>query len=111
MEDSQNMRTGIFCSCGQRIYDKDVVHRSYYLRRVGSNFVYIRYRCPRCKRLGEQFIRQERWDERLLRGEANELTPSEKERVEKLGPITVDEMIDFHEYLEQDPSLKLMPDK
>lgn len=110
MEDSQNMRTGIFCSCGQRIYDKDVVYRSYHRRRVGSNLVYIRYRCSRCKRLGEQFIRQEVWDERLLRGEPDEMTPSERERMKKLGPITLDEMLEFHDYLESDPSLRLMPD-
>lgn len=111
MEESQNMRTGIFCSCGQRIYEKDVVQRGYYLRRVGSNFVYIRYRCSRCKRLGEQFIRQESWDERLLHGDISELTPHQKERLAKLGPITVDEMIDFHEYLENLHSLSEMPDK
>ena len=54
-----NMRTSIKCNCGQRVIAKDVVQHGYYLRLFGPSFVYVKFRCSRCKKLGEQFIKQE----------------------------------------------------
>ncbi|MDH7600693.1 MAG: hypothetical protein QHI38_00920 [Armatimonadota bacterium] len=94
-------RSIIRCNCGQRIYAKDVVQTGYYLRLVGPSFVYIKYRCSRCKKLGEQFVKQEEWEEGILNDTPCELSPEEKKRFERMKPIDIHECIDAHFELEK----------
>lgn len=101
-----NTKAGITCNCGQRIVSKDVLQKGQYLRLFGPSFVYVKYRCSRCKRLGEKFIEQDKWDDALLRDIPVEIDAEEKKRFEKLGPITIDEVIDFHNSLD---SLETLP--
>ena len=84
------------CNCGQRLVAKDVMQTGYYLRLFGPSFVYVKFRCSRCKKLGEQFVKQEDWEDGILRDTPNEITPEEKDRFEQLGPIDIDEVIDAH---------------
>ncbi len=35
-------------------------------RGSGPNYVYIKYRCTRCKKVGEHFIKQHQWSDSLL---------------------------------------------
>jgi DNA-directed RNA polymerase subunit RPC12/RpoP len=93
------MRTFIRCSCGQRILSKDVLQTGYFLKLFGPSFVYVKYRCPRCKKPGEQFVPQESWDERVLQQEVSELRAKERSRFARLGPISIDEQVQFHERL------------
>ena len=84
-----NMRTSIKCNCGQRIIAKDVVQHGYYLRLFGPSFVYVKFRCSRCKKLGEQFIKQEEWEDGILKDVALEVAPEEKEQFVARGPIDI----------------------
>jgi DNA-directed RNA polymerase subunit RPC12/RpoP len=102
------MKTTIKCNCGQRVFSRDVKQQSFYVRQFGPSYVYIKFRCSRCKKLGEQFIKQEEWEEGMLRDNAQELLPDEKHRFQELGKITIDEMINFHYELE---SLDRLPDR
>jgi hypothetical protein len=77
------------------------MQQGYYLRQFGPSYVYVRFRCSRCKKLGEQFIKQDEWQEGLLKDEGRDFTPSEKRRFDRLGKISVEEMIDFHYNLEK----------
>lgn len=86
----------IKCNCGQRIIAKDVMQTGYYLRLFGPSFVYVKFRCSRCKKLGEQFVKQEEWEDGILRDVPNEISTEEKERFEELGPIDMDELINAH---------------
>lgn len=101
-----NMRTSIKCNCGQRIISKDVVQHGYYLRLFGPSFVYVKFRCSRCKKLGEQFIKQEEWEEGILKDVAIEITTDERETFANQGPIDINEVIDFHFELEKLNDLK-----
>lgn len=94
------MKTMIRCNCGQRIVAKDVMQTGYYLRLFGPSFVYVKYRCSRCKKLGEQFVKQEDWEDGILRDIPNEVSSNEKDRFEQLGPIQINEVIDAHFKLE-----------
>jgi DNA-directed RNA polymerase subunit RPC12/RpoP len=99
------MKSMIKCNCGQRIVAKDVMQTGYYLRLFGPSFVYVKFRCSRCKKLGEQFVKQEDWEDGILRDTPNEISTDERERFEKLGPIDIDEVIDAHFRLENSYSL------
>lgn len=99
------MKTLVKCNCGQRIVAKDVMQTGYYLRLSGPNFVYVKFRCSRCKKLGEQFVKQEDWEGGILRDVPNELSDHERQRFGRLGPISVNEVIEAHFLMETSPSL------
>ena len=101
-------RTAIKCHCGQRIHQKDVMQTGYYMRMFGPNFVYVKFRCSRCKKLGEQFVKQDEWEAGVLKDNASELATGERERFASLGPIDMNEMVDFHYTLEQNADLSAL---
>jgi len=103
--------TAIRCHCGQRIVAKDVLHRSWYVRVFGPSFMYLKFRCSRCKRLGEKFIEQDKWDDTILRDIPSELSIDEKKRFDKLGAISVEEQIDFHFSLEEPETLSALGER
>ena len=79
--------TAIRCHCGQRIVVKDVLQRSWYVRVFGPSFINLKFRCSRCKRMGEKFIEQDKWDDAILRDIPSELTAEEKKRFDQMGKI------------------------
>ena len=94
------MKTNLKCHCGQRILRRDVMQQGMYVRQVGPSYVYIKYRCSRCKKLGEHFVKQEEWEDSMLRENTSDVVEGEKSRFAQLGGITLDEMRDFHHALE-----------
>ena len=101
-------RTAIKCSCGQRIGQKDVMQTGYYMRMFGPNFVYVKFRCSRCKKLGEQFVKQEEWEDGILKENMAEVSAVEKQQFASMGPIQMREMVDFHQALEQEDTLSAL---
>ena len=98
--------TAIRCHCGQRIVAKDVLQRSWYVRVFGPSFMYLKFRCSRCRKLGEKFVEQEKWDDSILRDIPSEMSLDEKRHFDQLGRISVDEAIDAHFTLERPVPLK-----
>jgi hypothetical protein len=82
------------------------MQQGYYVRQFGPSYVYIKYRCSRCKKLGEHFVKQEEWEDGLLHELTSEVTDRERTRFADLGGITLDEMRSFHHALED---LKTIP--
>lgn len=101
------MKTCLKCHCGQRIIRRDVMLQGYYARQVGPSFVYIKFRCSRCKKLGEHYVKQDEWEDAMLQETSTELTGDERQRFQSLGAITFNEMKEFHFTLEE---LKTLPD-
>ena len=100
-----NVKPMIKCNCGQRIIAKDVMQTGYYLRLLGPSFVYVKFRCSRCKKLGEQFIKQEEWEDGILKDIPSEINLAEKLRFESMGQIEVKELVNFHFELDDPDSL------
>jgi DNA-directed RNA polymerase subunit RPC12/RpoP len=100
------MKSSIKCNCGQRIIAKDVMQTGYYLRLFGPSFVYVKYRCSRCKKLGEQFVTQEEWEDGILWGAPCELSSEESRKFKSMGKIDIHECIDAHFELEKTASLR-----
>jgi DNA-directed RNA polymerase subunit RPC12/RpoP len=90
----------IKCACGHRVVRKDVLQTGLYLSVLGPSYIYVRYRCGRCKRVGEKLVEQEAWDPSVLRADRRSnrpgLSKAEIRRFAKMGEITADEIIDFH---------------
>ena len=98
-------RTAIRCRCGQRIGQREVMHTGYYPRMFGPSLVYVRYRCSRCKKVDEQYVRQEEWENGILKDDALETSGTEQDRFSELGPIEMSELVEFHKALDSLPSL------
>lgn len=99
------MKTSLKCNCGQRILRRDVMQQGFYVKKFGPSFVYIKYRCSRCKKLGEHFVKQEEWEDGLLQDIQTEAKAEERARFAGLGAITLDEMRQFHRTLEKTTSI------
>jgi hypothetical protein len=95
------MMTSLKCRCGQRICRRDVMQRGFLKREPGPIFVYVKYRCSRCKKLGEHLVRQEEWESALIQEKNSEMTPAERKLFDQLGQITFSEMRKFHHALEK----------
>jgi len=92
--------THLTCPCGERIERKDVLHQGRCLRLFSPRFVYVKFRCSHCKRLGERFVPRDQWEEDKPEVSRLELSAEEAERLADLGAISVDEVVDFHFLLE-----------
>lgn len=93
-------RTAIKCNCGHRIGQREVMQTGYYPRMFGPSLVFVKFRCSRCKKLGEQFVKQEDWENGILKEASLETSAPEKERFTELGPIEMQELANFHNELE-----------
>lgn len=93
-------RTALRCTCGQRIGEREVLRAGYYPRPFGPSYVLVRYRCSRCRRRGEQFLRQEEWDQGILSDATLELDVSSQQSFATQGPITMREQAAFHGQLD-----------
>ncbi len=61
----------------------------------------MRYRCGRCKRVGEKLVQEEKWDASVLEPAQCGPGRSALQRYEQMGAITPEEIIEFHYSLEQ----------
>jgi DNA-directed RNA polymerase subunit RPC12/RpoP len=93
--------TRIRCQCGRRVTVREVLQAGLHLSAQGTTYVYVRFRCARCKRLGQRLVRRDAWARAVLEPLGSRLSADERERFENLGPITAEEILDFHEGVER----------
>jgi DNA-directed RNA polymerase subunit RPC12/RpoP len=71
------------CRCGHQVLSKEVLRTDLYERRApgdGSReYVYLKYRCGRCKRIAEAFVPESRWDWSMLEAARNEMSDQERD--------------------------------
>ncbi len=94
-------KVAIQCSCGHRISAKEVLRHGIFMHRYRPLYAYVRYRCARCKRLGEKLVDYERWDQSVLHQPSGELTEDERAQFKQMGRIQPDEVIEFVAGLKQ----------
>lgn len=87
------------CRCGHQILAKEVLRTDLYERSSGRDYVYVKFRCARCKRLGQIFIAESRWDWSVLESARNELNDAERDRFLDETPISSLECINFRQQL------------
>ncbi len=93
-------RTAIRCKCGQRISQREVMQTGYYPMMSGPSLVFVRFRCSRCKKLGQEYINQEEWEKGILQDASVEANAPERDRFTAMGPIEMRELVEFHNDLE-----------
>ncbi|HEX8832770.1 MAG TPA: hypothetical protein VF719_01155 [Abditibacteriaceae bacterium] len=88
------------CRCGHQVLAKEVLRTDLYERSMGREYIYVKYRCRRCKRMGEAFVAESRWDWSILEPERNEMSDSERDQFLDEDVISTEEVLDFHRQLE-----------
>jgi DNA-directed RNA polymerase subunit RPC12/RpoP len=93
-------RPVVRCRCGHRVLAKEVLRTDLYERPSGREYVYVKYRCKRCKRLGETFVAESRWDWRIFEPTRTEMSESETDAFAGQEPISAEEVLEFRRLLE-----------
>ncbi len=104
-------KTGIRCSCGHRITPREILKHGIMMADWRPIYAYVRFRCSRCRRLGEQLIDYPRWDQSVVADDGVELNPRERAKFDALAPITTDEVIEFASGLKHATVEGLMPEQ
>ncbi len=78
-----------------------MIQTGLYLSASGPSYVYVRFRCGRCRRVGEQLVQESHWDPAVLQHAEPQLSEDEWRRFEAMGEITADEVIQFHYSLQR----------
>ena len=89
------MKTILKCKCGHRIVGRDVLRTDLYVRNIAPNYVWIKYRCSRCKQIGETFIAEDNFDTAILGNDRREFNDNERDKFANLEAIETDELLDF----------------
>ena len=98
-------RPTVRCRCGHQVLAKEVLRTDLYERPSGREYVYVKYRCKRCKRVGETFVAENRWDWRIFEAAQNEMSEAERDAFADQSPITSEDLLDFHRLLKTTSTL------
>jgi DNA-directed RNA polymerase subunit RPC12/RpoP len=93
-------RPAVRCRCGHQVLAKEVLRTDLYERPSGREYVYVKYRCKRCKRVGETFVAENRWDWRIFEAPQTEMSEAEADAFADKSPISSEDLLDFHCLLE-----------
>ena len=85
------------CRCGHSVLGKEVLRTDLYERSSGAEYVYVKFRCARCKRIAQTFVPASAWDWRKLEPSPNELLPEERDRLLEEEPVEAADLLLFHD--------------
>ena len=94
-------RPVVRCRCGHQVLAKEVLRTDLYERSSGREYVYVKFRCRRCKRMGEVFVSERQWDWSIFEPARNEMSDTERDLFLDQDAISVAEIILFHRQLKE----------
>lgn len=87
----------VLCRCGHLVLGKEVLRTDLYERSSGHEYVYVKFRCARCKRIAQTFVPASAWDWRKLEPAPGELSSEERDRLLEEEPVQASDLLSFHE--------------
>jgi len=93
------------CRCGHQVLGKEVLRTDFYERSSGREMVYIKFRCRRCKRMGEAFVAEADWDWSIFEAPRNEMSEGERDRFLDEKVISSGDVLSFHRELKRAQNL------
>ena len=90
-------RGRIVCACGRQIEGREVLQQGYFMSHWKPVWVFVKYRCSRCRMLGEKLVDYSQWDEAALEREPDETRPEPASALVALGQIDDEEVRRFGE--------------
>jgi hypothetical protein len=93
------MKPLVQCRCGHNVLGREILRTDLYERSAERDLVYVRFRCARCRRLGQAFIPEREWDWSLLEEPRGELSGEDRDRLIEAEPISGADLLSFHSLL------------
>lgn len=87
----------VLCRCGHLVLGKEVLRTDLYERSSGQEYVYVKFRCARCKRIAQTFVPASDWDWKKLEPAPGELSSEERDRLLEEEPVQASDLLLFHE--------------
>jgi len=94
------------CNCGHQVLGKEILRAEPYEKESGREAVYIKYRCRRCKRMGEAFFDKLEFDASIFETPRNEMSDVERDHFLDEKTISSGDIISFHRALSKSASLE-----
>jgi len=92
-------KPSIVCACGRRIEGREVLQHGYFMAHWRPVWVLVKYRCSRCRMLGEQLVEYAQWDESVLEADTPGATLEPSPALVAPGAIDDEEVRRFAEQL------------
>lgn len=89
------------CRCGHQVLEREVLRTQSCEKASGAEVIYIKYRCRRCKKIGEAFIPHEEFCPEIFAAPRNEMAVEERDRFLDEGAINSGDVISFHRALQK----------
>ncbi len=87
----------ILCSCGRQIRGREVLQQGHFMSQWKPMSVYVKFRCSRCRMLGERLVDYARWEEGILSQETDDVAAVDGAPVVATGVIEDAEVERFAE--------------
>lgn len=94
------------CHCGHQVLGKEVLRAEPYERESGREAVYVKYRCRRCKKIGEAFFDRLEFDAGIFEAPRNEMSEVERDHFLDETEISSGDVISFHRALSNSATLE-----
>ncbi len=89
------------CHCGHQVLGREVLRTQPCEKPSGAEAVYVKFRCRRCKKIGESFISQDEWTPDIFDVPHDEIGAFERDRFAGTDAIGSGDVISFHRALQK----------
>ena len=89
------------CRCGHQVLGREVLRSQPCEKPSGAEAVYVKYRCRRCKKIGEAFIPHDLWSPDIFDVPHDEISAAERDRFTDADVVNSGDVISFHRALQK----------
>ena len=93
------------CNCGHQVLGKEILRAEPFEKESGREAIYVKYRCRRCKRMGEAFFDRLEFDASIFEAPRNEMSDVERDHFLDEKTISSGDVISFHRALSKATTL------
>lgn len=93
------------CRCGHQVLGREVLRTQACEKPSGAESIYVKFRCRRCKKIGESFIPHDEWNPAIFEVPHDEMKVEERDRFIGAQAIASGDVISFHRALQATDSI------
>ena len=89
------------CRCGHQVLGREVLRTQPCEKPSGVEAVYVKYRCRRCKKIGEAFVPADEWSTDIFDVPRGEIGAIERDNFIGADALSSGDVISFHQALQK----------
>lgn len=91
----------VSCRCGHQVLGREVLRTQPCEKPSGAEAMYVKFRCRRCKKIGEAFVPLDEWTPDIFDVPNDEMKSEERDRFVGSAAIASGDVISFHQALQK----------